>query len=98
MAVGETTVDDPSWHAADAVTGGDRRDDGIVHVANFDIMFGARQKLDQFHTADSFGGEPHSRSGVRWTRRWRGRDSNVESLKGNWLYPDMDPTVGPWRR
>jgi hypothetical protein len=25
---------------------------------------------------DSFGGESHSRSGVRWTRRWSKRDSN----------------------
>jgi hypothetical protein len=43
--VGETTVDDDSRQAAYAVTGGRHRDVVIVHVANFDIVIGARQKL-----------------------------------------------------
>ena len=48
--VGETTVDDDGRQAANAVTGGCRYDGGIVHVANFDIVLGARQKLDKFHS------------------------------------------------
>jgi hypothetical protein len=50
VAVDETTVDDDSRQAANAVTGGCHCDGGIVHVANFDIVLGARQKLDQFHS------------------------------------------------
>ena len=29
------------------------------------------------------------------TLRWRKRDSNFESVQGNWLYPDIDPTSAP---
>jgi UDP-2,3-diacylglucosamine pyrophosphatase LpxH len=48
-------VDNDGRHAADAVTTGHRRDVGIVHVANFDIVLGARQKLDQFYSLDAAG-------------------------------------------
>jgi hypothetical protein len=52
-AVRECTVDDDGWHAADAVTTGRRYDGGIVHVADFDIVLGARQELDEFHSLGS---------------------------------------------
>jgi hypothetical protein len=44
-AVGKSTVDDYGWRAADAVTTGRHRDG-----TNFDIVLGARQKLDQVHS------------------------------------------------
>ena len=47
--------DDDGRQAADAVTGSCYRDGGIVHVANFDIVLGARQKLDQFHSLGAAG-------------------------------------------
>jgi hypothetical protein len=50
VAVGKTTVDYDGRHAANAVTGGCHCDGGIVHIANFDIVLGARQKLDQFQS------------------------------------------------
>jgi hypothetical protein len=55
VPVGETTVDDDSRQAAYAVTGGRHRDVVIVHVANFDIVIGARQKLDQVHSLGAAG-------------------------------------------
>jgi hypothetical protein len=45
----ELTVDD-NRRQADAVTIGRHRDGGIVHVANFDVVLGASQKLDHFHS------------------------------------------------
>jgi len=36
-----------------------------------------------------------SRMDFRLTHRWRKRDSNFESVQGNWLYPDIDPTSAP---
>ena len=54
-AVRESTVDDDGWHAADAVIAGRRSDGGIVHVADFDIVLGARQKLDQSHSLGAAG-------------------------------------------
>jgi hypothetical protein len=45
--VDELAVDNNGWHAVDAVTTGHQRDGGIVHVANFDIVFGASQELDE---------------------------------------------------
>src|SRR5262249_40071693 len=53
--VSETTVDDDSRQAADAVTGGRHHDGGIVHVTNFDIVLGACQKLDQVHRLGAAG-------------------------------------------
>jgi hypothetical protein len=54
-AVGQLTVDDDGRHAADAVTTGRRPGGIIVHVANFDIVLGARQKLDQIHSLGAAG-------------------------------------------
>ena len=31
----------------------------------------------------------------RLTHRWSGLDSNFESVQGNWLYADIDPTSAP---
>src|SRR5215469_3985846 len=53
--VSETTVDDDSRQAADAVTGGRHHDGGIVHITNFDIVLGACQKLDQVHSLGAAG-------------------------------------------
>jgi hypothetical protein len=50
VAIGETTVDDDSRQAANAVAGGCYCGGGFAHVANFDIVLGACQKLDQFHS------------------------------------------------
>jgi hypothetical protein len=55
VEVGESTVDDNGGHAADAVTSSRRGDAGIVHVANFDIVLVAREKLDQFYSLDTAG-------------------------------------------
>ena len=38
-----------------AVGTGSHRDGGIVHVANFDVVLGAREKLDQFHSLGAAG-------------------------------------------
>jgi hypothetical protein len=51
--VGKLTVDNNGRQTADAVTTGRLRDRGIVHVANFDIVRGARQELDEFHSLAS---------------------------------------------
>jgi hypothetical protein len=53
--IDELAVDNDGRHAADAVTTGRRRDVAIVHVANFNIVLGARQKLDQFYSPDAAG-------------------------------------------
>jgi hypothetical protein len=57
VAVGESTVDDDGRQAADAVTAGRHRDGGIVHVANFDIVLGARRNSTS-STASVQQGQP----------------------------------------
>jgi hypothetical protein len=54
-AVDKFTVDDHGRQAADALTTGRHHDVGIVHVANFDIVFGARQEVHEFHSLSSNG-------------------------------------------
>src|SRR5262249_6103798 len=44
VPVGESTVDDDGWQAADPVTAGRHPNRGIVHVANFPITLRAPQK------------------------------------------------------
>ena len=62
-AVGESTVDDDGRQAVDAVTTGRHRDSGIVHVANFYIVLGTCQKLDQLHSLGA-GGQPAVKTSI----------------------------------
>jgi hypothetical protein len=49
----EFAVDDDGRQAADAVATSPHRDVRVVHVANFDIVLGARQELHEFHCLGS---------------------------------------------